>query len=347
MIKFSPASVKSSIPKRALMGGLATALLAATAAWVAYRAHRAEQDETGPGKFVDIDGVRLHYIERGKGSPVVLLHGNAVRLEDFQACGLIDRLAERHRVIAFDRPGFGHSERPRDRLWTPVAQAALLHKALTQLGVEQAVVLGHSWGTLVAIALALREKNFVQRLILVSGYYFPTARLDAVLTAPVAIPVFGDAMRYTVSAVFTRLMLGRSIKAMFAPQPVPPQFLPILSREMLVRPGQIRANAEDAAFMVPGARTLSKRYSELTMPVSIFAGADDKIVAPGNQACKLHALLGHSELIVVPGRGHMLHYDVPEQLMARLDSVPPASDVAPSPAGAHSFTAETRPTYLN
>jgi pimeloyl-ACP methyl ester carboxylesterase len=117
-------------------------------------------------------------------------------------------------------------------------------------------------------------------------------------------------------------MLGRSIKAMFAPQPVPPQFLPALSREMLVRPGQIRANAEDAAFMVPGARTLSKRYAELAMPVSIFAGADDKIVDPDKHACKLHALLSHSELYIAPGRGHMLHYDMPEQLMARLDRVP-------------------------
>ena len=322
----------AGVRPRTWIAGLATATLAATAAWIAYKAQRAERDEPRAGASIVVDGVRLHYIDRGRGTPVVLLHGNAVRLEDFQACGLINRLSERHRVIAFDRPGFGHSERPRDRLWTPAAQADLLHKALEQLHVEHPVVLGHSWGTLVAIALALREEAAVQRLILVSGYYFPSPRLDVLLAAPAAIPILGDAMRYTVSAVFTRLMLGRSIKAMFSPQPVPSEFLPMLSREMLVRPGQIRANAEDAAFMVPGARALSKRYSELTMPVSIFAGEADKIVDPNKHAVKLHALLNNSELYLAPGRGHMLHYDMPEQLMAQLDAVPPALPVSPRSA---------------
>ncbi len=120
------------------------------------------------------------------------------------ASGLIDRLAQHHRVVAFDRPGFGYSERPRDRLWTAAAQAELLNKAIGQLGLERPIVIGHSWGTLVALELALRANAAVQKLILVSGYYFPTARLDAALAAP----------------------------PMFAPQPVPADFLPILVREI-------------------------------------------------------------------------------------------------------------------
>nr|WP_245439162.1 alpha/beta fold hydrolase [Methylorubrum zatmanii] len=54
-----------------------------------------------------------------------------------------------------DRPGFGYTGRPRHRLWTAQAQAVLLHRVLEQLGVERPLLVGHSWGTIVALALAL------------------------------------------------------------------------------------------------------------------------------------------------------------------------------------------------
>ena len=65
-----------------------------------------------------MDGVRVHYIARGKGRPVVLIHGNGTMAEDFVISGLVDQLATRYRVIAIDRPGFGHTDRPRWRVWT-------------------------------------------------------------------------------------------------------------------------------------------------------------------------------------------------------------------------------------
>ena len=318
----------SPIIKRSAIAALSLGALAATAAVVAQKARRVERDQPPQGAFVEVDGVRLHYVERGQGTPIVLLHGNAVRLQDFLASGLVDRLAQRHRVIAFDRPGFGFRARPRDRLWTPAAQAALVHRAFSQLGIDKPIVLGHSWGTLVALALSLREHAAVQRLILVSGYYFPTARLDVFLASPAAIPILGDVMRYTVSAALARLLIGRTVKAMFAPQSVPRDFLPTLSREMLVRPSQIRANAEDAVFMIPAAAALRKRYAELAVPVTIFAGAADKIVDPDAHARKLHAILPNSELRVLPGVGHMLHYGATEQIAAAAEFASNRSSLA-------------------
>jgi hypothetical protein len=92
-----------------LLIGASSAVAAAFALWVRHRARRAERDHPPIGRFVEVDGVRLHHVERGEGSPVVLLHGNAVLLQDFIASGLVRRLAERHRVIVFDRPGYGFS----------------------------------------------------------------------------------------------------------------------------------------------------------------------------------------------------------------------------------------------
>jgi pimeloyl-ACP methyl ester carboxylesterase len=295
---------------------LAAVAGAATAAWTAYKAREAEHDNPPLGSFINVDGVRLHYIERGTGDPVVLLHGNVVRLHDFFTSGLIDQLAEHYRVIAFDRPGFGHSERPRDRLWTAATQAELLHNAFVALGIEGPIVLGHSWGTLPALELALRKSAAVRRLVLVSGYYFPTARLDAPIFATPAIPILGDVMRYTVSAVFARLALNRVVMAMFSPQPVPSDFVPSMAREMMVRPSQIRANAEDAAFMIPAAAALSKRYGDLNVPAVIMAGGADRVVDPEAHARRLHSELKGSELHVLPGVGHMLHYFAREHIVS-------------------------------
>src|SRR5215203_5762483 len=84
----------------------------------AVRALEGEQTPHPPGRFVEVDGLRVHYFVKGKGRPVVLIHGNGTMAEDFVICGLVDQLAKRYRVIAVDRPGFGHTERPRHRVWT-------------------------------------------------------------------------------------------------------------------------------------------------------------------------------------------------------------------------------------
>ena len=72
-------------------------------------AKKAEAENPPKGRFVEVNGVRLHYVERGDGDPIVLLHGNGSMVEDFECSGLIDIAAKQYRVIAFDRPGFGHS----------------------------------------------------------------------------------------------------------------------------------------------------------------------------------------------------------------------------------------------
>jgi pimeloyl-ACP methyl ester carboxylesterase len=131
-------------------------------------AKKAERKNPPMGKFVEIEGVRLHYFERGEGEPLVLLHGNGSMIQDFSSSGLVDKAAGKYRVIVFDRPGFGYSERPRRTIWTPEAQANLICKALRQIGISRAIVLGHSWGASVATALALKYPEMVAGLLLLS-----------------------------------------------------------------------------------------------------------------------------------------------------------------------------------
>ncbi len=309
----------------------------ATAAWVALKARRAEREHPPTGQFLEFDGVRLHYVERGEGPTVVLLHGNAVTLRDFEASGLLDELASTHRVIAFDRPGFGHSSRPRDRLWTPSAQADLLAAALRQLGAGSAFVVGHSMGTMVAAAMALNHPATVRGLALLGGYYYPSARVDALLVAPVALPIVGDVLRYTATPLAARAMLGKMVKMMFSPRPVSAVFGSMMSREMMLRPVQLRADAEDGTFMVPGAMSVHDRYSELAnLPLLLVAGASDRIVDPDAQSGRLRRELPRSTLVVVPDAGHMVHYDAKVRARvvdsAKMATTQPATQHAPAHA---------------
>jgi pimeloyl-ACP methyl ester carboxylesterase len=187
-------------PSRATTAlAVTAAALGATALLNHASARRAERRHPPSGRLVEAGGIALHYLEAGPvdGPPVVLLHGNAVRAEDWLACGVFGLLARTHRVIAFDRPGYGYTERPRDRLWTAEAQAAVFAEAFQRLGLVRPVVVGHSWGALVAVALGLDHAEAVSGLVLASGYHFPTARADVALFSPPAIPVLGDVVRYT------------------------------------------------------------------------------------------------------------------------------------------------------
>ncbi|MEZ5788274.1 MAG: alpha/beta hydrolase [Xanthobacteraceae bacterium] len=278
------------------------------------------------GRFIDVDGVRLHYLESGPpdAPPVVLFHGNGAMIQDLAGAGLIPLLAQRYRVIAFDRPGFGHSTRPRFRLMTPDAQAALFQAALDRLGVRNnPIVFGHSWGTLVALALAYRLRRAGQPargLVLAAGYYFPTWRLDVWLMAVPAIPLFGDILRYTILPVLGWMLAGKTIAQLFAPAAVPTAFKTMFPMGMALRPSALRATAEESLLMVPGAARLQKRYHEVSCPIVIYNAALDSLIE-AEQAPRLNQVMTASVLHTVGGMGHMLHYAVPEKIVEAVDAV--------------------------
>jgi pimeloyl-ACP methyl ester carboxylesterase len=300
----------------------AGAALAASAVYNQRRARSAEADNPPAGEFIEVEGVRLHYLERGKGAPIVLLHGNGAMIEDWVASGLLHRLSQTNRVIAFDRPGFGHSERPRSTIWTAEAQARLVARALTELGIEKPLVVGHSWGALVTLALALDNPELASGIVLLGGYYYPSVRGDVLFASQPAIPGIGDAMRYTVSPLIGRAMSPLIAKKVFSPAPVPDKF-ENFPMDMALRPSQIRAEAAEAALMIPAAAMLSKRFGELDLPVTIVAGSGDKMVDPEDQAERLHEALPGSTLLLVEGSGHMVHYTATEEVAAAIEKALP------------------------
>ena len=302
----------------------------------AYLAQAAERDYPPTGPFMTLEGVHLHYTDTGDGPVLVLLHGNGAMIEDFQISGITDRAARSFRVIAFDRPGFGHSNRPRGTDWTPAAQARLISTALARMGVDQAVIVGHSWGALVAVTLALDNPRLVKGLILISGYFYQSPRLDAQMVRLVAQPGLEDVLSYTVSPLLGRLLWSPIMDEVFGPDAMPERFARF-PEAMALRPSQLRAATEEVALLNTGAGALEGRLGRLTIPVAIVVGGGDRLIDPRSQSARLHTDLPQSTLRLIPGGGHMVHQTATDDVMAAIAEVnlklrPPPSGAPPAPA---------------
>ena len=307
------------------------ATLAGTALLNARRSEASERENPPIGQFVTVDDVRLHYVVKGEGPLIVLLHGNGTLIQDWIACGVLNYLSRTHRVIAFDRPGFGYSERPRSRIWTPAAQAELIAKALEQLEEETATVVGHSFGALVALELALAHPERVSSVAVLGGYYYPSVRGDVVFAAPPAIPLLGDVMRYTVSPLIGGALKPVIDAKIFNPAPVAESWTEEFPFQMTLRPSQIRAEAAEAGMMIPAAALLAKRVGELTQPITIIAGDGDEVVDTAAQAERLGEELPHSSLIIVEGAGHMVHHTAPGDVIQAITKLASTSSLSRSP----------------
>jgi pimeloyl-ACP methyl ester carboxylesterase len=272
------------------------------------------EDQPSAFRFMSVDATRLRYLDTGAGTPVVLLHGNGSMIEDFASSGIMD--APGYRFIAFDRPGFGHSERPRGRDWGPTGQARLMRAALGRLRVERPIVVGHSWGSLVAMAMALDNPEDVAGLVLMSGYYYPLPRTDMGVTG--AFPLTHVVLRHPL---VRRMMAPGTLRRVFAPCEVPERFMRAYPMPLAMRASQMSTVDEEADMLIGATRELSRRYRQLSVPVRIVAGDEDLIVKTEWHSQRLHRELPASAFHRVPQCGHMVHHAAPEAVMAAVAAV--------------------------
>jgi pimeloyl-ACP methyl ester carboxylesterase len=317
---------KSKAPRRARSTKLwplagAAAVLGGLAVANTLRARKAERDNPPIGQFAKVNGVCLHYVEKGSGPPILLVHGNGVMVQDWIISGLFDELAKTNRVIAVDRPGFGHSSRPRGTRWTPEKQADLMAGLLEQLDAVPALAVGHSYGTQLVTAMALNHPEKLSGVVLLGGLFYPDPRADVLLVAGSAMPVYGDVLNHTLQPLLAEALQKPVNRTMFGPAPTPDRWRREFSWAMAMRPSRMRAGAADAVHMVPAARRLSPRFGEIKLPVAIVAGSGDRIVSPTRQSERLHRDLPHSRLRLVAGAGHMVHHSGFEAVAAAVRRV--------------------------
>jgi pimeloyl-ACP methyl ester carboxylesterase len=270
------------------------------------------------GRIMLVNGVDVHYWERGTGRPVVLVHGASGNLRDF-TFDLAPRLAERHRVIAFDRPGFGYSGRIAERGWDPAVQAALLTKATRELGAERPIVVGHSWGGALAMAWGLGTPEDVAGIVTLGGATMPWGGDVSFLYALNASDVTDRLASNLVAAFATEGLIESFMEGTFAPQPIPAGYAAYVGGPLATRPRTVRYNAHDITNLDAALERQAAQYPGLEVPVEIVHGAVDRSVWPELHAEGMHALLPNSRLTLLDGVGHMPHHARPDAVIAAVD----------------------------
>jgi len=286
------------------------------------------------GRFIEVEGCRLHYRDiRPEGAPhgtIVILHGASSNLAE-SMLGLGSHLAQRHRVVVFDRPGHGWSERGRGLAEAaPARQAALIAGALRGLDVRNAVVVGHSWAGAVVPHLALDHRDVTGAIVVLSG-----------VTTPWPGGTIGWYRRFIASwagwlwmrtlAVPATLVLRPWMKRKtFSPQEPPQDILREGFIPLAFRPRAYEANMQDFAVMYDAVAEQSPRYGEIRVPACVVAGECDEIVWTDLHSRSFARAVPGAELIVLPGIGHMPQYADRGTVLAAIEAL--AERIAPARA---------------
>jgi len=266
--------------------------------------------------FVIVESLRVHYIESGAGRTVVMIHGNAGGVEDFEF-GVVELLSREYRVVAIDRPGHGKSDRPAGKTATVEYQAQLLHQTFSHLGITQPVLVGHSWGAALALAYALKYPDEVSAMVLLAPAAYADDGGNGLLRTAARTPIVGDLSLLLGKLIMGRRMLKRVLTRAFYPQRLPDKYLKLASSSWLGRK-QLKAYLEDEWTLNDSLKKMSRRYSDINIPVVIVTGDEDKIVSPKENAYRLRAAIPQSDLIELKYAGHEIPQTHPESIYGAL-----------------------------
>lgn len=267
------------------------------------------------GQFVSVNGRRLHYVSKGSGRPVVFLHGNPGSHHDYAM--VLGAVAQSYRTFAFDRPGHGYSER-HDSTSAPLeVQSRVLHEAFRRLSIEKPLVVGHSWGGSLALAMAVARSDALAGLVLLAPAAYPSDDPQW-WTYLTHIPLLGGLVLRTFAPLIGRGIVRESLKDAYHPEPVPPDYAE-LAEALWTRPDQIRACANDDRSLDLSLQSLSQRYAEIDVPVLIITGDSDRLVRAEQHAIRLHETIPRAELIGLEQTGHQIPQTRPESVIAAID----------------------------
>ncbi len=264
-------------------------------------------------QFLEIQGLTLHVKTRGQGEPVfVLLHGFGASLYSWDA--IMDPLSKLGRVIAFDRPAFGLSERPLDwegqNPYSPESQTALVLGLMEHLNVDQAILVGNSAGGTIAAQVALAYPERVAALVLVDPAVYTGGGAPGWIR-----PLLSTPQMRRIGPLFVRQIESRGDEllttAWHNPDNLTQEQIALYKKPLLVE------NWDKALWeftLASRASNLPKRLQDITLPVLVITGDDDRIV-PTADSIRLAGELPNARLVVIENAGHVPHEERPEAFM--------------------------------
>ncbi|MCQ0093042.1 alpha/beta hydrolase [Roseovarius sp. M141] len=282
------------------------------------REAQAVRDFPPEGQFLDVDGTQVHVVVMGSGPDLVLIHGASGNTRDM-TFSLAPRLAERYRVIVFDRPGLGYTERLNSTGATLQQQARLLRAAARQLGAKRPIVMGQSYGGAVALAWAAHYPGDVAALVPVAAasnswdaplstfYSVTSSRLGQALVVPL------------ITAFVPNSVVKDAVEAVFEPQNAPEGYADHVGAPLTLRRVSLRANANQRANILNEIRELIPLYKNIIAPTEIVHGIADTTVGLQIHSANLVDQIDGATLTRLPGIGHMTHHAAQDAVVAAID----------------------------
>lgn len=258
------------------------------------------------GRHIAFDGFTLRIAESGSGNKaVIMVHASLGSLEDWES--VVPLLDKKYRVIAIDRPGHGYSADP-PAPSSVALNAQAVRGLIAKLGLNDVVVVGHSYGGAVALKLAIDDLPALKGFVLVapgSSADFPPTLLDRLVTAPwvgrgivrMLLPLIGEAV------IRAGALRSISPNAAAMPENFFAQHLPIW-----VRPGPIRARAEQAMVFNAELAAMVPAYPGIRKPVVVLQGDADVLLPIRTGSGRLARAIPGAELKTFADTGHYLQY---------------------------------------
>ncbi len=260
----------------------------------------------GPDGFVDVEGVRLHYVSQGEGAPVVFLHGIPTTLYLWRH--ILTPVAQTHRAIAVDLPGYGDSDKPTGVTYNMDFFDRMVRGFVERLQLEKPALVGHDLGGMVAIGHAVRHPGELSRLVILDTYPYVEVSLRAKLPLRLlALPkvpswVFGSRWGTALS-----LKVGVVNRSVVTDEVIDEYFRPLRT--------DARAREVTAEILRVDLREMLEpraRVAKLDLPTLIIWAEKDMVI-PLSVGGELHRVIRNSELRTVPNCGHFL----PEEIVRR------------------------------
>lgn len=273
---------------------------------------RASVPHAAYSRFADIDGVRIHYQEKGAGAPLILLHGYTG--STFAWKDVFEPLSQQFRVIAVDLKGFGFSGKP-DGDYTRRAQGDLVVRLLDHLKIDRAIFCGSSMGGEVSMNAAVKHPNRVSALILVNSGGVTVGGGGSVTPGVTQWPVIGPALAALAltsdSLVRDGLRMNFYDNSLVTDEQVAAYYRPLKTRA-----GQHAAYLARAHGAI---NPIEPEINTIKQPTLIIWGADDELI-PLEAGRRLNSMIAGSRLVVFDKCGHLPQAEMPERFASEVRS---------------------------
>ena len=306
--------------------GLIVALTAALFSASRVGAHLIESRNPPVGVFATVAGTRLHHVHLPAGQqadlpPIVFIHGASGNLLD-QMVPIRPLLEGRAEMLFLDRPGHGWSRRGSAEESTPTGQANAIAALMASYGMENAIVVGHSFGGAIASAFALGHPEKTRGLVFLAGATHPWPGAATSWYYDIAaMPVVGRLFAETLAWPGGVMRMSQASACVFSPNRMNDRYIEDAGIELVLRPSAFRANAIDVAGLYDHVTELAPRYGEIDVPTVVISGDHDTVVYSEIHSGGLARDIPGAEIVWIPNMGHKPDWVAPDLVAAAIERV--------------------------